>query len=166
MKYIVMAALAMAAWWAHAQLVFSEPRAMRFVAEHAAKAMSGNGKACDDYSDDVVIDIVSEDPTGRWEVEGGKEEICGYLKQAAAAMTVMQAQSNSRYDNVTIRRGGFPWTRAEVSYTEHTDINMRMMGQAVGTMNAVSEETVTLRRGLSGVMIAGLKSNGVTKMTP
>ena len=42
---------------------------------------------------------------------------------------------------------------------------MRVMGQAVGNMSAVSEETMTLRRGLGGLTIVGLKSNSVTTVS-
>lgn len=107
-------------FYAHGRYTFSEPKVMGWLVQHTAHGMQGDSAACDDYADDVKVELTAKGLRGRWEVEGGKEEICGYLKQSSAALTLVQARTQTEFEDVRITRGGFPWTTARVQYTQRT----------------------------------------------
>lgn len=155
MKRPLLISLALfAAFFAHGKFVFSESNVTSMLTKHNVKALSGDSSACDDYANDVTVELTAEDPRGRWEVEGGKGELCGYLKQASAALTVLQASTSSEFTDVSIVRSGFPWTTAVVKYTEHTTINAANIPQVM----SVSHDEVTVSRSLTGLKIIALKS--------
>lgn len=160
-KLFVLAAL-LAAFYAHARFSFAEPRVMSWVGQHSAKAMSGDTSACEDYTDDVQVALTADQKAGTWEVEGGKAEICGYLKQAAAAFTVLQAATNTQFDELRVVRSGFPWLSAEVSYVQRTTVR----AGNVPVMTSVSEDSLVLVRTLSGIKIKSIESKGSAQPTP
>lgn len=90
-----------------------------------------------------------------WEVEGGKDELCGYLKQVTAAFTVLQAHVETSADNFKIQSKGFPWLDTKVSYTEHTTISA---GQYFPTITSSSEEELVITRTLTGLKIKSITS--------
>lgn len=159
MSKIIIALLLIVGYYVHGRWMFSDMHVQRWVAEHSARAMSGDSKACDDFTDNVEVNLVSHNRGGRWEVEGGKNEICGYLRQASAAFILLQAQTNTRFENLSINRSGFPWTSATVSYTEHTTINSANLP----TINATSKDTLVISRTLGGLKIKSLNSTGGLK---
>lgn len=143
-------------YYLHSRVVFSDAKAEKWVVEHAQSELSGDEKACDDYSDDLEADIHSVSPTGTDDFKGGKAEICDYMKKALLAFKLIQANVNTSYDNFTVERGGFPWLTAKVSYTETFAI------QAANTpgIKSVSKDTLVLKRTLSGVKIKSITSDG------
>ncbi|TFW03416.1 hypothetical protein E4K72_12480 [Oxalobacteraceae bacterium OM1] len=154
MKKILLLIVLFAAFFAHAKIVFSEPRVMAWVAAHAAKAMSGEAAACDDYTDDMAVTLTAAGARGRWEVEGGKGEMCGYLKQAAAVFTVLQARTQTQFDDVVVTPTGFPWLSAKVKYTQRTSVS----AGRVPEFTIESEDTLVLVRTLSGIKIKAIDS--------
>lgn len=152
-KIVLLLALA-GVFYAHARYTFSENAVMSWMTKHAAKAMSGDTSACDDYADDVEVDLVADGRRGRWEVEGGKAEMCGYLKQAAAAYTVLQASTRTEFDAVRVTPGGFPWTHAKLSYVQRTTLQIPNLP----SMTVESEDTVELVRGFGGLKIKSVES--------
>lgn len=155
MKRLIIISFALfAAFFAHSKFVFSESNVMTMLAKHNAKALSGDTSACDAYSNDVEVELTAEDPRGRWEVEGGKDELCGYLKQASAALTLLQASTSSEFRDVSISRSGFPWVTAVVNYTEHTSITAAHIPQ----IKYISHAEVIISRSITGLKIIKLKS--------
>lgn len=154
LRKIIIALMITGGYYAHGRWTFSEMNVQRWVAEHSARAMSGDSKACDDFSDDVEVNLVSHEKGGRWEVEGGKNEICGYLKQASAAFILLQASTSSRFENFSIERSGFPWTKATVSYTERMTVDSGI----APTLRGSSKDTLIISRTLGGLKIMSVKS--------
>lgn len=154
MRKLFLLALACVAYYAHARFSFSEGRVQSWLAGHSVRAMSGEGNACDDYTSDVQVSLVAQGARGRWEVEGGKYEMCGYLKQASAAFTVLQARTHTRFNDLQVRPGGFPWTTAKVTYTSQTSVS----ASHIPTLTVESEDTVVLVRTLSGTKIKSYES--------
>lgn len=155
MKRVIMYALiGGAVFYAHARISFAEPKVMSWLMSHSTRAMSGDTTACDDYTDDVEVVLTASGRSGRWEVEGGKNELCGYLRQAAAAFTVLQARVDTRYEDIEITPASFPWMDASVSYTQITDV--RVGGLPPVTIETV--DTLTVRRGLAGLKISAVES--------
>lgn len=154
MKKILFLLALLAAYYAHARITFSEPRVTAWLMSHESKAMSGNTSACDDYSDNLEVNLKAQGRSGRWEVEGGKNEMCGYLKQAAAAFTVMQASTSSEFSDFKISPSGFPWNSARVKYLQLTHINLSGMPP----MTVKSDDTLILVRTISGLKIQKVES--------
>jgi hypothetical protein len=153
-RLLLLLLIALGAFYAHARVSFAEPRVVNWLINHSARAMGGESSACDDYADDMEVNLVAEGRRGQWEVEGGKDEMCGYLKQAAAAFTVLQASTESQFDSVTIERGGFPWMSARVKYTQRTTVQAARLP----AMTVESEDTLVLVRTLSGIKIKSVAS--------
>ncbi|QPF72036.1 hypothetical protein G8A07_03205 [Roseateles sp. DAIF2] len=151
---ILLTLAALAAFYAHARLSFAEPKVASWLVQHSARAMSGDSAACDDYVDQVEVNLIADGRRGKWEVEGGKEEMCGYLKQAAAAFTVLQARTHSEFDEIRIVREGFPWTSARVSYSQR----MTVQADGLPAMTVKGEDELVVVRTLTGLKIKSLKS--------
>lgn len=43
-------------------------------------------EACEMVDDKIDVSIRQETPTGTWEVEGGKDELCGFMEQGRATI--------------------------------------------------------------------------------
>jgi len=161
LKKLLLACALFCAFYVHARITFSEPRIVSWLSNHYVKAMSGDTTACEDYTDDAEVTLNAGGARGTWEVEGGKNEICGYYKQAAAVFTVMQASTSSNFTDVVISRGGFPWMQARVTYKQKTTI------QAAGSIPAAaaySDNTIVLVRTLSGLKIKSVDSKSTGRL--
>jgi len=145
------------AYYAYSAHSFSEGSVRSWLANHEAREIGGSESACDDYADDVEVALTADSAKGTWDVEGGKDEICGYIKQASAAYTVLQAQVHTSFDDVTIERGGFPWRTAIVKYTQAAEINAARVSLA-----STSHNEVTLKRTFGGFRITRLQATGKT----
>jgi hypothetical protein len=98
-----------AAFYAHARITFAEHRVLSWLLENSNKCLTGDSTVCSNCTDDVEVRIIAKAARGMWEVEGGKAELCGYLKQSSAALIVMQASTNREFSKVRIQPGPFPW---------------------------------------------------------
>lgn len=154
MKKLTIFLLLLAAFYAHARTTFAEKHVVSWLLENSNKYLTGDSSVCNNYADDVEVNIIAKAPRGTWQVEGGKAEVCGYLRQSAAAFIVMQASINTEFSNVRIQPESFPWLKATVSYTEETTIQI----PGVGPVKSVSKDTVALVRTFSGLRIKSLES--------
>ena len=145
------------AYFAYGAHMFSASSAQRWIADHDGREWSGSDSACEDYADDVEVSVVAEGPKGRWEVEGGKEEICGYIKSSSAAYTVLDAESSTQYEDLSIQHAGFPWRSAVITFKQQTEI--RVPEAHLPPMVSSGEEEITLQRTFSGLRIVHLKVN-------
>lgn len=155
MRKIVILGLVVAAYFIHGKVVFSETNLRNWVGQKSAQALSGDQKACDNFTDDVEVMIKAHSMHKTWEVEGGKDELCGYLRQVTAALTVLQAHVETSADNFKVQPKGFPWLDTKVSYTEHTTISA---GQYFPTITSSSEEELVITRTLTGLKIKSITS--------
>ncbi len=156
MKWLLLPLILLAAWFAHGRMVFNEARVMPQVAAHTLKVYQGDAAACDFYTDDVQVELVAEQSAGRWEVEGGKDELCGYLRKAGAAFVVLDAQVVNEFSDVALDRGGFPWTEATLRYTQHVTVRAAKLPEMVFS----SEDELVLVRTLTGVKVRSVRSQG------
>ena len=159
MKLLLWPLLLVAAWIGHGRLMFTESRVMPLVTQNTMQVFSGDNKACDFYTDDVQVDLESDQRAGRWEVEGGKDELCGYLRKAAAAFVLLGAQVHTEYSDVKLERKGFPWTEATLRYTEHVTVQ----ADKLPTMNFTSDDELILVRTLTGVKVRSVHSRGTQR---
>jgi hypothetical protein len=164
MKKTWLLILAFAGFYLSGQRQFSEDNLRKFLLDQAVNIYNGNHETvCNTFSDDVKVNIVDRSPQGRWEVEGGKDQVCGYIKQASASFVVMGANIHTSVDNLTIQRSGFPWMTAELAYQQKTSITAGR-GAPVPPLTAVSDDRMTLKRTLGGLRITRLEAQSRTTM--
>lgn len=155
MKLLIWPLLLVVAWIGHGRLMFTESRLMPMLSAHAAQVYAGDTRACELYTDDVQVEILAEDRQGRWEVEGGKDEVCGYLRKAGAAFALLDANIHTEFSEVALQRKGFPWTEATLNYTE----TVTVQAAKLPAMTVVSRDELTLVRTLTGVKIRVIRSH-------
>lgn len=162
MKKLGVLLLVFFGYWLDGNRQFSESNVQKFLLDQAINTYRGNNETvCDTFADDTEVDVVDRGPQGRWEVQGGKDEVCGYIKQAAAAYLVLRARMETSVEDLVIRRGGFPWRTAEVSYRQKAVISAGN-GPPIPTFTAVSDERMTLKRTLGGLKITRLEAKSRT----
>lgn len=154
MKLLLWPLILVAAWIGHGRLMFTESRLMPLLTAHTLKVYEGDASACDFYDDDVLVDIVQDARQGRWEIEGGKDELCGFLRKAAAGFVLLDASVNTEFADISLQRGGFPWTEATLRYTEHVTVR----SERVPEMAFRSEDELVLVRTLTGVKVKAIHS--------
>jgi hypothetical protein len=155
-KLVILAMGAMIAFYVHARIVFSEAALAHWVGEQTARELSGDGKACDFYDDHAEVEIIAETARGRFEVSGGKQEMCDYLRQSTASLIVLQAQANTTTEDFVVQAAGFPWMTADVSFTNRTSIS----APSIPSFSGESTDKMTLQRSLGGLKIVKFESNG------
>jgi hypothetical protein len=155
MKKIVWLLVLLGVYYAHSRFAFAQPRVESWLLHTNMAALTGDGKACEAYADDVDVQLIADNSRGRWEVEGGKAELCDYLKKTSAALVLLDASTNFRLENTSVQRAGFPWLTAQVSYTHVGTIQAAALPRPVPFE---SVDQVTLRRTLTGLQIVKLAS--------
>lgn len=160
-RLLLILAIGLGIFYIQLSFAFSEANVMRWISEHDARAASGDAKACDDFSDNMQASVIDDSPQGRWEIEGGKDEICAYIKQSSAAFVVLQASASTAFDQVQIERGGFPWTTVQVKYHYKTTLQ----AQRIPTMTMDGNDTLILAKGFSGLKIKSLDSKSTTTIS-
>ena len=127
----------------------------KFLVEHNTLAMNDPVAACDNYSDKVEVMINHEIADGTWEVEGGKDELCGYLKQSQAALVLLQAETSGHFENMEVI-SSFPWRKAHANYDEINNVSMG----TIGTISSTTHDDIEIKRTLTGLEIISFTSVG------
>lgn len=135
--------------------LLSSAHVEKFLVEHNTLAMNDPIAACDNYSDKVAVTINHKTADGTWEVEGGKNELCGYLKQSQAALVVTQASTSGHFENMDVI-SSFPWRKAHVSYDEINNVSMG----AIGAISSTTHDDIEIKRTLTGLEIISFTSMG------
>lgn len=125
-----------------------------FLNHHNALALQDVNKACEDFSDNIEGSLYHDTPAGHWEVEGGKNELCGYMRQSQATMVVTQGNINVHFENMQVKRG-FPWQKATAEYDEISDVTMGKL-----TMHGKTHDKFDIKRTLTGLQIIKVNSIG------
>lgn len=160
-KWLIIASVALLLYAVYAKQQFSNTAVEKWLVGHSVKVMSGSDGFCDDFADNIEVSLISYSAQGNLEVKGGKNELCAYIKQSAAAMTVMQAHTQSQFSDIKITRKGFPWITAEVSYIEHGTLTMGKQ-----TIYSKSNDTMVLKRTLGGMKVTKLDSKSESGWYP
>ncbi|WP_201595257.1 hypothetical protein [Psychrobacter vallis] len=135
--------------------LLSSSHVEKFLFDHNTLAMNDPVAACGNYSNDVMVMINHTTPEGTWEVEGGKDEMCGYMRQAQAALVVMQANTSGHFENMLVNTS-FPWQNARTSYDEISNVRMGSMG----SISSKTHDTLEIKRTLTGLEIVSVTSTG------
>ena len=155
-KILLVVVLVVIAVYAQGAILFSESGANRFISELEDLSLQGNseeffGRLHEEL--EVSIDDRSSDPPA--EIEGGKQEFCAYVSEAAKGMDLLGVSTSLMRDDFTVRRSWLhPWT-ADVSYSETRTTNMSRINI---TLNTTSEDQWTLVNTFGGVKVKRLTS--------
>lgn len=161
-RLIIILVVGLCILYFQSRLAFSESHVMNWINEYNNKAISGDSTVCDNFTDDVEVNIFAETLQGHWEVEGGKDEMCGYLRQASAAFIILHASTNTQFDSLQIERGGFPWTTAQVKY----HYKATMQADRIPTMTVDGNDTLILSKSIfSGLKIKSMESKSTTTVS-
>jgi hypothetical protein len=155
-KILLVLVLVVVGVYAQGAILFSESGANRFLSELEDLSLQGDSEAfCNRLHEDmeVSIDDTSADPPAQ--IEGGKQELCDYVSEAAKGLGLLGVSTNLMRDDFTVRRSWLhPWT-AEVSYFETRTTHMSRVNV---TLNTTSEDQWTLVNTFSGIKVKRLTS--------
>jgi len=150
-----------AAFYGHSRFVFSEPSVMSWMQKQDQMSMRGEDGMCDAYAADLRFEMRSRSAMGEMTVEGGKAELCDYLKDASAAFRATQASVNHNMELVSIDAAGFPWLSATVKTRQTTTVRMR----GAPAITEVAEATTVIRRTLNGREVASIDASSQASMS-
>lgn len=152
MNKLMWAGVLAAAFYGHGWYVFSEPAVMGWLQTQQRKELNAEDGFCDSYASDLRFSTSVESSQGLQDLEGGKTEMCEYVKDAAATLRATQSSVSIGTDLVSLNRSGFPWLGATVTVRQTS--TMRMPRMPVFT--EVGEYTYELKRTISGRQIVSV----------
>ncbi len=152
MKLLLWPLVLVAAWIGYGRLMFTESRLLPLLTAHTLQVYEGDASACDFYDDEVLVDIIQDTRRGRWEIEGGKDELCDFLRKTAAGFVLVDANVSTNFSDISLQRKGFPWMEATLRYTEHMTVQSDRLPEMVFT----SEDELVLVRTLTGVKVRAI----------
>lgn len=150
----------------HGYYLTSPSHVQKFIEQHQLLSMKNVNEACEQFTDDIEGKIYYVTPIERWEVEGGKGELCGYMQKGQAAMVLTEGSVTTMLQDMKVRRGSFPFTKATASYKQVTE--MRMDGQTMRgikiKIDSETQNTVEIKRTLTGLKFSKVESIGSATM--
>jgi len=142
-------------YYRHFEEQFSVENIEGFLRTQIIDSYAGRDEtACNAFSDDVEVTIAVHSPQGDETIKGGKEDICLFMRRAAAPFSASGAQAATALEGLEVNPSSFPWLTAEVRYLLRTSVTAP--GNPVPLMTRVHESRATLRRGLSDIHISKL----------
>lgn len=155
-KIVVLLVLTVAGIYGIAALNLSEAGANRFLNELEHLSLSGQGKEyCTRLHDDLRVSIRDHSATPPADFDGGRDEFCGFVSQAAKGMDLIGPGTQVTRDDFTVTRSWLhPWT-AQVSYKED---RITTMSRVKATLHTQGEDKLTLVQTLRGVRLLKLES--------
>lgn len=160
MRKLFWIGILVAAFYGHSRFVFSESAVMGWMQTQQNMALRGDEGLCDAYADNVRVNLHMQTERGEMVVEGGKEELCDYLKDASAAIRVTRPSLNINNELVSLEPAGFPWLSATVKLRQTSSMRLRGMP----AMEEVSDSTYVLKRTLTGRKIAAIDAESSVSM--
>lgn len=160
MRKLMWAGVLAAAYYGHGWYVFSEPAVMGWLQTQQRKELNAQDGFCDSYASNLRVSTRTEAPRGVEDLEGGKAEMCEYVKDAAATLRATQSSVNIDTDLVSVERSGFPWLGATVTVRQTSTIRMPRMP----VFTEVGEYTYELTRTLNGRQIVSIDGSSTMSM--
>lgn len=152
MKKLLWLAGLLGLFYGHAWWTLSEQRAQRWIEQHELAVLEQKEGVCKDFTFDTEVSVRAVHAKGEWQLDGGRDHVCGYIKSSNAFVRVLKPQLSTQTQVLSFERAGFPWMSATAKVQQTTTFTL-VNGL---TMSEQGEATYVLRRGLSGLQIAGL----------
>jgi len=155
-KIVMLLLLALAGIYGTAAVNLSESGSNRFLNELEDLSLSGQGKEyCERLHEELKVSIEDRSAEPPAVFDGGRDEFCGYVSEAANGMGLLGAGTHVTRDEFTVTRSWLhPWT-AQVSYEEDRITTFSLTNQSVHTQG---EDKLTLVQTLGGVKLLHLES--------
>lgn len=141
----------MGVFYGHSRWMLSEARVLDWIDKHDKAIVEQQDGVCDAFARTADISIRAVHARGEWQVDGGRNEVCGYLKSANAFVRLLKPEVNTRTELVSFERSGLPWMQARVTVRKATDFRL---GER--TLTESAETSYVLRRTIKGVQITGM----------
>lgn len=168
MGYLKLLGIVAILYFAYGYYLTSPSNVKKFIEQHQLLSMKNVNEACEQFTDDIEGKIYHDTPFERWEVEGGKNELCGYMQKGQAAMVLTEGSVTTALLDMQVKRGGFPFTKATASYRQVTE--MRMDGQTMRgikiKVDSETKNTVEIKRTFTGLKFSKIESIGSATMKP
>lgn len=156
MKKLVLLGLLILAWiYGSGYWAFRETSVNSLLNDWDAASAKGDAETvCGTFADDMTFSLEEHSADDSSTRQGGKEELCAYLRKLAPVMARAITSTNVSRDNLTVAHSWLhPWT-AEVSYTEHRTTGIASRG----TVKTISSDHIALVKSLRGVLVTRLES--------
>ena len=98
----------------------SENQLKDWIQQTEYNALELGGKGCDAFDSKVEAIIYAEALQGKWEIEAGKAELCGFFKSMASETFALQAPYQNKISDFKIDAYGFLWRSVRVNYVNTT----------------------------------------------
>ena len=160
MRKLFWVGVLVAVFYGHSHVMFSEPAVMSWLGKQDRLALDGDEKMCDAYASDLTVSMKMQTAEGPMALEGGKPELCDYMKDAQSSLRQMRASVNMNTELLSLERAGFPWLTATVKVRQTSTVQM-------GRMPPLTEEgdaTITIKRTLQGRQIVSIVSSSAVAM--
>lgn len=141
------------AFYGHSRWAFSDAGVLRWIEKHDAAVVDQQEGVCDAFARDAVITIRAVHARGEWQVDGGRNEVCGYLKSSNAYVRLLKPDVETHTELVSIQRSGFPWMQASVTVRKATEFRL-----GTKTLAETAETSYVLRRTIKGMQITGMNT--------
>ena len=143
-----------AGFYGHSQWALSKSRTLGWIKAHEQAVFDMKEGVCNDFAFDVNVNIRASHPKGEWQVDGGKDYVCDYVRAANAHVRVLKPTIDTHTELVSLQRSRFPWMTATVKVRHATTFAL----PGVRTLNEVGETTYVLRRTIKSMQIAEMTS--------
>lgn len=154
MRLLLWLAGLFAAFYGHGQWALSESRALAWIERHETAVLEMKEGVCNDFTWDVNVHIRASHAKGEWQVDGGKDQVCDYVRAANAHVRVLNPAVDTRTELISMERAGFPWMTATVKVRQATSFTL----PGVRTLNEAGETTYVLRRTIKSMQIADMST--------
>lgn len=144
----------LAVFYGHSQWALSKSRALGWIEDHEQAVFAMKEGVCDDFTFDVNVNIRALNPRVEWQVDGGKDYVCGYIRSTNAHVRVLKPAIDTRTELLSLERSDFPWMTAKVKVRQTTTFTL----PGLRTLNEVGETTYVLRRTIRSLQIAEMTS--------
>lgn len=156
MKKVLLIGLLILIWvYGSGYRAFTDANVNKVLNEWEDATRRGDAEAtCATFADDMTFALEEHTAESTVKHEGGKDELCAYVRKLLPAMVRAVSSTNVTRDNLTVTRSWLHCWTAEVSYTEH-----RTTGLASGlSVRTVSDDRLTLVKSFGGVLVRRLES--------
>jgi hypothetical protein len=153
---IALFVVALAGTYAYGVLTLSESGASGFLDELESLSLQGKStEYCARLHADLKVSIRDHSATPPADFDGGRDDFCGYVSDAAKGMNLLGISTQVTRENFRLTRHWLhPWT-AHVSYHEDRTTTM---SKVQATLHTTSDDSLTLVQGFDGIKLLALQS--------
>lgn len=134
---------------AYGRYSLSEDQLQPWLQNTEYEVLQLGSKGCDAFDAKVESIIYAEAIQGKWEIEAGKAELCGFFKSMASEFLIFQAPYQNKISDFKVDSYGFLWRSVRVNYVNTTTFS------ALKFLNykSICQNQVDISHGFTGYKI-------------